>query len=219
MAGDGAWPLVEGWLAAAGAAARVLPPDPARRGETRAALGVTARSTLGALADETGGIVVEGWLRLLGGAAAGVEANLASWNDLGGGSPPLLCVGFDALGGLFAIDGGGLGVAPGEVCYFAPDTLAWEGVGLGHTDFVGAMLAEPATRADLFDGLRWPGWEADVAPLPFDRVLLAYPPPWTVEGRAANVSRSPVAAREVIRLGFDFARQVGTPAPAPAWAR
>ncbi len=73
------------------------------------------------MASNCGGIVADhGWVRLLGGGGRDVP-DVAMANHLGEpgtrtGPPPWLLVGFDALGGRFAIDGGGLGVSSGEVC-------------------------------------------------------------------------------------------------------
>ena len=208
---DPAWPLVEEWVAASGGAAVVIAPDPAHRGEALHALQVSARSTLGALAYHSGGIVVDGWMRLLGGFGVGVTANLISWNPTtGGGSPPWLTIGFDALGGVFAIDGGGLGVAPGKVCYFAPDNLEWESLDLGHTALVETFLTDSTAR-DHFFGERWPTWREDAAALAFDQAFSVVPPPWTAEGRdLAKASRRAVPAKEVIDMAFDVARQLAS---------
>jgi len=54
--------------------------------------------------------------------------------------PGAIVVGHDVIGGLFAIDGGALGVAPGQVCYFGPDTLTWDGLGGGYSAFLLAAL-------------------------------------------------------------------------------
>ncbi|MCZ7680664.1 MAG: DUF2625 domain-containing protein [Sandaracinaceae bacterium] len=100
------------WLALAGERARVLTVDAARGRRVAAALGVSDRALLCAVATELGAVVVDdGWVRVLGGGAEGHEADLASVNGLGdrvvlGLSPGLLIVGFDVLGGVFAMDGG-----------------------------------------------------------------------------------------------------------------
>src|SRR5436190_274361 len=65
-----AWPLVKRWIDQAANAVTTLPAD-AKGGERAlAALDVTERSVLGALAVHTGGLSIDhGWLRVLGGAA------------------------------------------------------------------------------------------------------------------------------------------------------
>lgn len=75
-------------------------------------LQVTARTMMGALALNSGGLLADhGWLRLLGGGTAN-PPDLAAVNGLGqpgaSGPPPSLTVGFDVLDGRFAINGGGL---------------------------------------------------------------------------------------------------------------
>lgn len=98
----------------------VLPVDATRGEEALHRLQVSTGSTLGALAVHCGGLLVDnGWLRILGGGS-GELPDLASANSLPpaaqGSPPPHLVVAYDVLGGVFAVDGGGLGVAPGEVC-------------------------------------------------------------------------------------------------------
>ena len=59
-----------------------------------------------------------------------------------GNAPPFQLLADDAVGGFFAIDGGGLSLEQGKVCYFAPDTLDWEWMEMRYSDFsVGASAA------------------------------------------------------------------------------
>lgn len=125
----------------AAAEVRVLPLEAVDGRSVLERLGVSERSTMGALASHTGGLLIDhGWLRDHGGGS-GSLAGIAEVNDLDGGAPPFLVVAEDVLGGRFAIDGGGLGIAIGEVCYFGPDTLAWTGIGGGYSAFVGWVLS------------------------------------------------------------------------------
>jgi hypothetical protein len=146
---------------------------------------VTTRSYLGALAWECGGMLLDsGWLRLLGGGAASLP-DIATASSLveptaDSEAPPLLVVGHDVLGGAFAINGGGLPVGMGEVAYFAPDTVRWEGLGMAHGDFVQWTLT--GNTEAFFADLRWVGWQAEVAALRPDQGLSMYPPVWSVEG-------------------------------------
>lgn len=119
--------------------------------------------------------------------------------------PAYLVVAYDALGGRFAVDGGGLGIGPGEVCYFGPDTLAWGGLGGGHADFVTAAVTGGLSEA--FAGLRWPGWQDDVAQLRPDQGLALYPPPFTREGTdVGTVNRHIVPLSELLAFYEDCAR-------------
>lgn len=198
---------------------RVLPVDRAAGERTLERLQVTTRSVLGALALECGGVLVDhGWLRILGGGGGGGRGGhgipgLGSANGLGDPgddpSPPgHLLVAWDVLGGRFAIDGGGLGVAPGRVCYFAPDALRWESLDVGHGEFVHAMIGGGVTQ--FYDGMRWPGREADCDSLGVGEGFALWPPPFSVEGcDLALVSRRAVPIAELFAFYDDAADQLG----------
>lgn len=207
-----AWPDIADAARAASGGVQILPVEAAAGLATLHRLQVTAGSALGALALNCGGLLVDhGWLRILAGGAEGLP-DLATENGLGepspeGAPPPSLTIAFDALGGVFAVDGGGLAIAPGDVCYFGPDTLRWIGLGLGHGAFVMAMLGGAA--AQFYEDLRWPGWEREVAALRPDQGLALYPPPFTVEGKDLSaVSRRAVPLGELREFYLAAATQL-----------
>jgi hypothetical protein len=194
---DPAWPIL---IETATDGVEIIPIDRAQGLKVLERLQVTARSGLGALALNCGGIVADrGWFRLFGGGSEFLP-DLASINGLAEfksrSAPAVMVVGCDVLGGRFAIDGGGLGVAPGEVCYFGPDTLSWDTLGLGHSDFVSAALS--GALGEAFADLRWDGWESEVAALASDQGIHCWPPPSTVEGKdLGSVSRRAVPIDEL----------------------
>lgn len=164
------------------------------------ALQVTARSTLGALALHTGGLLIDGgWLRILGGGSPGLPS-LAEANDLSSGGaagpPALLFVAFDVLGGRFAVNGGGLEGPPADVHYWAPDSLAWESLGVGHTDFVWWSLGEKV--AEFYGDLRWDGWAEELSKVRLEQGLSFFPPLCSSESRPiGRTSRRPVPWSEL----------------------
>lgn len=205
-----AWPEIAGLVGAG--RAHVLSVDPAQGRQVLFRLQVTAGSYLGALALSCGGIIADrGWFRLYGGGSTRLP-DLATVNGLGepsdATSPPgYLLIGADALGGRFAIDGGALGVSPGEVCYFGPDSLTWGGLGGGHSAFVRAVL--DGSMAETFESLRWPGWEVEIESLDPDQGIALYPPPFSVEGRdPSKVSRRAVPIAELFGFYKDAAAQL-----------
>ena len=119
-----AWPELAALIDAAPSPVVVLPVPVDQARAVLYRLQVTARSALGALALNCGGLLIDhGWLRVLGGGGDALP-DLATVNDLGDpvqsqGPPSFLAVAYDALGGRFAIDGGGLGIQQGKVCYWA----------------------------------------------------------------------------------------------------
>lgn len=198
---DPAWPALAAAIAAAPLPVQALPIARAAGEHVLERLQVTTRSALGALALECGGLLVDhGWLRILCGGAPGLP-DLASANGIdaqASSAPGSLLVAADVLGGRFAVDGGALGVEPGQVCYFAPDTLRWEGLDLGHGDFVVAMLS--GATSQFYDGWRWPRWEQECAALPRDHGFSLWPPPFAPQGRDISA-----ASRRAVPLGELFA--------------
>lgn len=196
------WPTIAALAAEHGAT--ILPVDPEHGRRALWRLQVTARSWLGAVALNCGGILADhGWFRILGGGSEHLP-DLSAMNglpdpDQGQPQIPFLVVGYDALGGVFALDGGGLGTTPGEIAYFAPDSMEWEGLGGGHAAFLDAAIS--GGFGDTFDSLRWPGWEDEVGALRPDEGLSLVPPPFTEQGHdIASVSCAPVPMSELLGL-------------------
>jgi len=166
------------------------------------ALQVTARSVLGALAFHTGGLLIDhAWVRVLGCGHPRCSLSIRSatallgWAGDEGFPPPGVVVGVDVLGGVFAINGGGI-AADGlhHVHYFAPDSLEWEDLGLGHAAWVMAML-DGEVRAKFYADVRWSGWEKECAALADNSGLSIAPPLFTeasgrLSARVAGAYRS-----------------------------
>ena len=186
-AADEAWPELAALVAAA-STARILAGG--SEGDLEV-LGLTKRSYLGAIIENSGGITVDqGWLRLLGGTGS----DLPSLVQANARSSGLFVVGFDVLGGVFALDGGALGAGNGSVHYFAPDTREWEDLGTSYTEFVEAMLAGSAEQ--FYEPFRWAGWQDEVAGLGLQRGMSFYPPLFTAEGKNPSVS-----SRRAVQMG------------------
>ncbi len=176
---DPAWPEVQEWIAGATNAVEVLPVNEADRGSALLAIQVTTRSPMGAIVYETGGLLIDhGWLRILGSGHSRLPRSLASWNEgrtmFGEGQQPgYLLVADDVLGGFFAINGGSLGPEMGSVFYFAPDTVEWESLDFGYSQFLFWCLQ--GNVAGFYESLRWPGWEQEISTLNGDQAISVYP--------------------------------------------
>jgi hypothetical protein len=198
---DPAWPEIAAAIDASPSQVRRLPIERAVAERCLWRLQVTAHSVLGALALETGGLVIDdGWLRVLGGGS-GSLIDLATANELGDPTPesvprPLLVVALDVVGGRFAINGGGLKGELGEVNYWGPDTLDWQSIHMGHGQFVHWALG-PGLSAFYAD-LRWPDWADEVRGVGLDEALTFYPPLCTREGsNPDNCKRAAVPRTEL----------------------
>ena len=175
-------------------------------------LQVTTRSTIGALAYETGGLLIDGgWLRMFGCGHTQLPRALGAWNkQVGVPLADFVLVADDVVGGAFAINGGALGSATGNVFYFSPDTLAWEDTKLRHSAFV--QWTFEGDLESFYANMRWPGWEKEIEQVGGDQALSLYPPPWTSEGKdVSKVSRRPVRASEVWAVQQDLAQKLGPP--------
>lgn len=184
----------------------LLPPGPERE-NALLYLQVTTRSMLGALAYDTGGLLIDdGWLRLLGSGNPKLPRSLHEWN-----SPrtdgAFYLVGDDAAGGFYAINGGAFGDDLGAVYYWPPDSLEWESLEMGHTDFVAWSLTNQ-TEA-FYEELRWSTWREDTRKLSTDQCFFFFPFLWTQEGSVEGSDRSIVPIAELWESKVDVIRQMG----------
>ncbi|MEV6300530.1 DUF2625 family protein [Actinoplanes sp. NPDC051861] len=199
-----AWGEVAAAIAAAPYPVQLLPPDATRAETALAFLGITTRSWLGAVVANTGGLLIDhGWLRVLGSGSDGLPDVTDQADPALGG----LIVAYDVLGGQFAWLPGQPGAVP-TVHYFAPDTLEWEDLEQGYSDWLYAVLAGSMTQ--FYDSLRWPGWQQEVGVLPPDQGITVFPPPWSQEGQDLSTTTRAVAPLvQIASYHLETARQLG----------
>ncbi|WP_458247157.1 DUF2625 family protein [Streptomyces sp. MAI_2237] len=185
-------------------------------------LQISARSNLGGIALNCGGLLVDrGWLRIFG-SPGGVDGErlpgLAEVNATPSAFDPAwragagLEVAHDVLGGVFILNGGnsqgaGRPGEPGEIIYFAPDSLGWEALGAGHSAWLSWILA--GGSRDFYGDLRWDGWRTEVSALNGRHGLSFFPPLWSAEARQdlPATSRRAVPVAELLQLSSDARRQ------------
>ncbi|WP_329279542.1 DUF2625 domain-containing protein [Streptomyces sp. NBC_00691] len=214
---DPAWPVLGEKLRAAPVPVEVLDADATRGAAALLRTQVTVRSFLGAFVLHSGGAFVDdGWLRVYGSPAGDNDRRLPSlaqvnefpadatadpaWRPDGG-----LVVAHDVLGGVFVLRDGpaeraGLPGRPGEMVYFAPDSLSWDALGAGYGAWLSWMLS--GGTEEFYEGLRWPGWQDEVRRLDGDRGLTVHPPLWSAEAHQdlAATSRRVVTMAELLDL-------------------
>jgi hypothetical protein len=196
-------PLIRQWIEDAENDCEILPSS-GDRDRVLLATQVTTHSTMGALAYETGGILIDsGWLRFLGSGHPKLPRDLADWNECR--SHGFYLVADDAVGGFFAVNDGAFGEQR-NVYYWAPDSLEWESLGFGFTDFF--QWALTSLLADFYQNLRWPTWLKDVAELPGDRCFNFCPFLWAEEGSVTRSDRRQVPVGEAFDLKVDIVRQL-----------
>jgi hypothetical protein len=182
----------------------LLPPSNTRE-DVLLSLQVTTRSTLGAIAYETGGILIDdGWLRFLGSGDRRLPRSLSSWNR--DPSKSLFLVADDAVGGFFAINGGALGSDVKNMYYWPPDDLVWEPLEIGYTDFFIWSLS--SKLAQFYSNLRWESWREEVLKLAGDQCFAFYPFLWTEQGSVGGSHREKVPVLEALDLKIDLLKQM-----------
>ena len=198
--------LLRQWVDESEVPCEILKPG-AQREEVLLDLQVTTHSTLGALAYDTGGVLIDdGWLRLLGSGHTRLPRNLSTWNSQR--AEGYLLIGDDVVGGFFALNGGALGDEVGSVYYWAPDDLDWECLQLGLTDFVHAFTSHRISK--FYEGLRWSTWRSDIRELSTDQCFSYYPFLWTKEGSIEDSKREIIPVDQAFDVKLDIVKQLLT---------
>ena len=210
LAENSAWPFVCETASKVPGRALIHPPaetSPEALHRTQ----VTTRSPMGAIVYHSGGISIEeGWLRILGSGSPAIPRSLPDWNA--GRSKHFYLIADDAVGGFFAIDGGGLGIEPGRVCYFSPRSLEWIPFDGGYTDF---LIWACTDFGNFYDYLRPSDWRQAVENLGPDRCFFFYPPLWAKECSLESSRRGDVAVSETFDTQMDTVRQMNSSLPKP----
>jgi len=178
------------------------------------ALQITSRSPMGALALETGGLLIDhGWIRVLGGGSDRLPRAIHQWNGVEAGRPSkrlpgAILIADDVLGGFFAVNGGGLKGPPGHVFYYAPDSLTWEDVAPSYSEWL--LWTMSGDLEKFYEGARWPGWRREVEALRGDQGISVYPFLFAAGEPIARRSRKAVPLQELWLLHVEeVPRQLG----------
>ena len=213
IADTSGWPYIKELLKTAKNQVEILPVDQTKAKEALYQTQVTTHSTMGAIIYFTGGLLIDnGWLRILGSGNEKLNRSVPEWNkgksiNSSGEQPKFLLVADDAVGGFYAVNGGGLGKDIGNVYYLSPDNLNWEPLERGYTDFLDFCLNGDLSK--YYEGLRWNTWKNDVKNIPGTSAFHIIPPLWTKEGKDINKdSRKAVPIQELYDLAIDTITQL-----------
>ena len=169
---------------------------------------------MGAIVFSTGGILIDdGWIRILGSGSPRLPRSLPEWNkgktfaEYGQPSSFYL-IADDAIGGFFAINGGGLGKDAGKVYYLSPDNLEWEAMDQTYSDFLEFCFS--GKLESYYKGYRWKGWRKEVAAISGDQAFNFFPPLFTKEGKdLTKSSRKAVPVEEQYSYTLEMKKQLG----------
>jgi hypothetical protein len=168
---------------------------------------------MGAVIYETGGILSsKGWLRILGSGSKKLDRGLSEWNkgktfENYGEQPSHLLIADDIIGGYFAINAGGIGNEIGKIYYLPQDTLEWECLDIGYSDFLYWTLT--GDLDEFYELFRWKNWEIDIQQGNGNQVFSFVPFLWTKEGKdIEKVDRKLVPIEENYSLTLDLIKQL-----------
>ncbi|KEQ23197.1 DUF2625 family protein [Paenibacillus tyrfis] len=201
---ESTWLEVQDWVAKAANTVEILPANPQEAAEVLHQLQVTTRSVLGTVAYYTGGILIEnGWLRILGSGSRRLPRNLITWNEIDADGkstrlPSSFLIADDVVGGFFALNGGAFEGKPGDVFYFAPDTLEWESLDMGFSDFLYWTCFGDVQK--FYETFRWEGWAEEMRPIDGNQGVLIYPFLWADGGPVTDRARSVVPIEELWKI-------------------
>lgn len=212
---ENTWLMVQDWIEAAENHVEVLTDNRIEGEKTLLQLQITNKSTMGAIALECGGLLIDkGWLRILGSGNDKISGSLLSWNNLDGTEieypmEKAMIIAYDVVGGFYAINAGELGSSFKSVFYFAPDTLEWEDTEKGYTDFI--LWALNGDLNLYYETFRWKGWEDDVKRLSGSQGISIFPYLWTKEGKdIEKCYKRAVPMRELWGIQNEFSRQINS---------
>lgn len=171
----------------------VLPNDDTAKRALKEKYKINSGSLLAAILENTGGIVIDNWIRLYGAGEVDfvTKNSLFPFNEI--------VIGEDILGGLFiCLDNGNIG-------YFAPDCLELEDMEIKLGQFVYWCLHGDTDT--FYTDYRWQDWQKDTSVLKNSEGVAFYPFLWADAESLESRSRKVVPMDEIIRLEFDFLGQ------------
>ncbi|WP_027127216.1 DUF2625 domain-containing protein [Gelidibacter mesophilus] len=208
------WELVSNWINDATNKIEILPKNEKQANESLYQTQVTTRSPMGAIIYETGGILIDnGWIRILGSGNQKLDRTLPNWNkgktfNEFGEQPSIFLIADDVVGGFFGINGGALGEDLGKIYYFAPDSLEWEPMDIGYSDFL--WWTFNGDLSEFYKNVRWTNWEKEITEINGNLGYSFYPFLWTEYDNIDELNRKAVPISEIWELQQEFAEQLKT---------
>ncbi|WP_434779119.1 DUF2625 family protein [Neisseria sp. Ec49-e6-T10] len=187
------WPQMQVEFGKSPVLVKILPADPQQAEKTLLQIQAPTSSDFGAILYHTGGLLIDhGWVRVLGSGSEQLRG-IIQWNqdktlDEEGKAAGSLLIADDVLGGLFAINGGGLGKDVGKIYYLAPDNFEWEQLNLGYADLIAFFLS--GSLPAFYGRFRFDAWKETIKEIQPNQIWLFEPPMWTEEAEHTKPVRS-----------------------------
>ena len=172
-------------------------------------LQIRGNSFLGAIIQNTSGVVIDNWIRLLGSDSKKnrgiVSYNLINEDGIAEKIDKMLIVADDIVGGVFALNAGRFSEGIGDVWYFAPDTLEWESLEMKYSEFI-AWIAQGEID-EFYSTMRWSLWKEDSKSVNFNEAILIYPFLWSNEIQIEKADKKIVPVEELLDINQDYSKK------------
>jgi hypothetical protein len=210
---ESGWELVKEWLNNSTNHYEVLPRDKTSAEKELIYAQVSTRSPMGAIIYETGGVLIDnGWIRILGsGSNPKLNRGLMEWNkgksiENYGDQQTFLLVADDVIGGYFALNAGGVGDEIGNIYYLPQDTLIWESLGCGYSDFLNWTFSGNIQK--FYELFKWKNWRADLETINGNQTFSFFPFLWTKYDDFEQVTRKVVPTEENYKLTLEMQKVI-----------
>ena len=172
-------------------------------------LKITSESPLGSIILNTSGIVIDNWIRIFG-HDTNTSKGVIGYNEIGENGvatkiTKMLIVADDVVGGIFALNAGRFSEGIGEVWYFAPDTLAWESLGMQYSEFI-AWIAQGNIN-EFYSTMRWSTWKEECKDIKFNESILIYPFLWSNEIQLEKADKKIVSSEELFKINQEYSKK------------
>lgn len=160
--------------------------DPLKAIQNKNAYQTDNNNIFGALIGEVGGIYISSIVRIFGSTSNGNLRDIYDWNEKFGCSSYII-IGDDIYGGIFAINLTLKNINPGDICYYAPETLIWEGLGVTLVSFFNFLKNGDLLK--FYSNICLEKYmKIQKKQIPFNKTLSIYPPQWSSEFKTSNWS-------------------------------
>lgn len=162
----------------------IIPPDAECAKTNSEYFQANDQTAFGMLINHSGGVSVEGAVRLLGSTADPNCRDIKAFNEQFGGNG-FVILGDDIFGGIFALNMGMFPECVGNVIYFAPDTLEFEDMEIKLSQFFEFLRNNDLS--EFYGQFSVEEYESFRAMnVGFNKVLNFIPPQWSEEFAAAE---------------------------------
>ena len=172
-------------------------------------LQISGNSFLGAIIQNTSGVLIDNWIRLLGSDSKNnrgiVSYNLINEDGIAEKIDKMLIVADDIVGGVFALNAGRFSEGIGDVWYFAPDTLEWESLEMKYSEFI-AWIAQGEID-EFYSTMRWSLWKEDSKSVNFNEAILIYPFLWSNEIQIEKADKKIVPVEELFDINQEYSKK------------